>query len=233
MNKFHHHPHVVEGLVLLRKECSIKSLTTLVKWLISLQHEFGKLVLQCPHIVVGWCKVVDVLPTDYACRILFLFLFESSLGWCGFSPIVAGFLEAELCFPRVSADDGGGCFILAESHDKRSLIFPMELRTEVVLVDVPGASSVRGTFVGRASKGFFGAFRVSHLMTLCCFNISAWNKRLCFIRWSLFISTPHSKQVVLNRFLGFGPIFINFEYFFTVIIHQRTHFSIITNYTRW
>ena len=28
-----------------------------------------------------------------------------------------------------------------------------------------GASSVRGTFVGRASKGFFGAFRVSHPMT--------------------------------------------------------------------
>ena len=24
----------------------------------------------------------------------------------------------ELCFSRVSADDGGGCFILAESHDK-------------------------------------------------------------------------------------------------------------------
>ena len=47
----------------------------------------------------------------------------------------------------------------------------MEAGTKVVLVDVLGASSVRGTFVGRASKGFFGAFRVSHLMTLCCYTI--------------------------------------------------------------
>ena len=70
--------HVVEGLVLPRNECSIKSLTMLVDWLIFLQHEFGKFVLQCPLIVVGWCKVVDVLPCeypiDYACRILFYLL---------------------------------------------------------------------------------------------------------------------------------------------------------------
>ena len=156
-----------------------------------------------------------------------------SLGWHGFLPTVAGFSEAELCFPRVSADDGGGCLVLADSHYKRSLIVVMKSGTEVVLVDVLGASSMHGTFVERASKGFFGAFRVSHLMTLCCFNISAWNKRLCFVRWSLFIGTPHSKQIILNRFLGFGRIFINFEYFFTIIILERTHFSIITNYTRW
>ena len=39
----------------------------------------------------------------------------------------SGYSEAELCFPR--------CFILAESHDKRSLIVPMESGTEVVFVE--------------------------------------------------------------------------------------------------
>ena len=63
-----------------------------------------------------------------------------------------------------------------------SLVVAMESGTEVVLVDVLGATSLGGTFVGRASKGFFGAFRVFHLMTLCFFNISGGNKRLCFVR---------------------------------------------------
>ena len=81
LNQFHDHPHVMEGLVLPRNECSIKSLTTLLDWLISLQYEFGKFVLQCPQIVVGWCKVTDVLPCDhpidYACQILFHLLQHS------------------------------------------------------------------------------------------------------------------------------------------------------------
>ena len=41
-----------------------------------------------------------------------------SLGWHNFWPTVADFSEAKLCFPGVSADDGGGCFILAESRNK-------------------------------------------------------------------------------------------------------------------
>ena len=76
----------------------------------------------------------------------------------------------------------------------------MKSGTEVVLVDVLAASSVCGTYVGRASKGFLGAFRVSYLMSLCFFNISAWNKRLCFVQWLLFIGTPYSKQVILIDF---------------------------------
>ena len=83
LNQFHHHPHVVEGSVLPRNECSIRSLTTLVNWLISLLHNLGKFLLQCPHIIAGWCKVIDALPCehpiDYGCQILFhLFQHHSS-----------------------------------------------------------------------------------------------------------------------------------------------------------
>ena len=116
-----------------------------------------------------------------------------SLSWYYISSEARGFWIVDFCFPRFSLDAEDSSPILVELYDKRSVIIAIasaveNLSTiELVLTtcDVDtDASSMWGTFANRydaASKLFFGVLMFCHLSILCCFSISAWNKRLCFI----------------------------------------------------